>query len=68
MARHDIPTLFIRGEQTPAFFQAGLDEYEACLPPHASVTVSGASHFVHLDQPAEYNRAIMNFFDQISER
>ena len=68
MARHDIPTLFIRGEQTPAFFQAGLDEYEACLPPHASVTVSGASPFVHLDQPAEYNRAIMNFFDQISER
>lgn len=68
MARHAIPILFIRGEQTPGFFQAALDEYEACLPPHASVTISGASHFVHLDQPAEYNRAIMDFFDGLPGR
>jgi pimeloyl-ACP methyl ester carboxylesterase len=33
-----------------------------------SVTVSDAAHFVHLDQPAEFNRAIMAFFEQIDRR
>ena len=68
MARHAIPILFIRGERTPDFFQTALDEYEACLPPHESVTVPGAAHFVHIDQAAEYNRAIMEFFEKLSAR
>jgi pimeloyl-ACP methyl ester carboxylesterase len=32
------------------------------------VTVPGASHFVHIDQADDYNRAMIAFFDQIGER
>jgi pimeloyl-ACP methyl ester carboxylesterase len=68
VSQSDLPILFVRGEQTPSFLQAELDEYEACTPLTDSVTVSDAAHFVHLDQPAEFNRAIMAFFEQIDRR
>jgi pimeloyl-ACP methyl ester carboxylesterase len=65
MTQNDIPILFVRGNQTPAYFQAGHDEYEACLPIQESVTVEGAAHWVHLDRPAEVNRVILDFVDRL---
>lgn len=59
--RLSMPILFIRGAETPAHFQAKLDEHERCLREHETVTIPGASHSVHVDRPAEYNRAVLEF-------
>jgi pimeloyl-ACP methyl ester carboxylesterase len=64
IARLSMPILFVRGEATPAHFQAKLDEHQACLPEHETVTISGASHSVHIDRPPAYNRAVLGFIDR----
>lgn len=56
-----MPILFVRGAQTPAWLQGMLDAYEACLPLHETARIAGAAHMVHLEQPADYNRAVLDF-------
>jgi pimeloyl-ACP methyl ester carboxylesterase len=55
---------FIRGETTPEHMQHGFDEYANCLPAHETVVIVGASHMVHLDNPSEFNAALLQFLDQ----
>jgi pimeloyl-ACP methyl ester carboxylesterase len=68
LGKLDLPILVVRGEDTPAFFQAGLDYYEHCLPPHDTEFFSDATHMAHFENPDDYNRAVMAFFDRIQER
>jgi pimeloyl-ACP methyl ester carboxylesterase len=58
-----VPVLFIRGANTPAAFQVGLDHHEECLPEHERVVLPHATHWGHLDTPDEFNRAVLNFVD-----
>ena len=51
------PVLYIRGEISPRRDSP----FEACLPPHDSVTISDASHGVHTDNPREFNVAVGGF-------
>jgi len=67
VARLPMPILFIRGAETPAHFQAKLDEHEACLPEHQSLAISGAAHSVHMDRPEAYNRAVLEFIGDHEE-
>lgn len=52
-----VPVLYISGEISP---MRG-SPLEACLPQRASVTISGASHGTHSDNPREFNEAIRAF-------
>jgi pimeloyl-ACP methyl ester carboxylesterase len=61
VARLPMPILFIRGADTPAYFQASLDGHEDCLPEPEVLTVGGAAHMVHMDQPEAHNRAVLDF-------
>jgi pimeloyl-ACP methyl ester carboxylesterase len=59
-----VPVLFVRGANTPAALQLGLDHHESCLPRHESVVLPHASHWGHLDAPEEFNRAVLEFVDR----
>ena len=51
------PVLYIQGAISPRRDSP----FEACLPPHDSVTISDASHGVHTDSPGEFNEAVRAF-------
>jgi pimeloyl-ACP methyl ester carboxylesterase len=51
------PVLYIQGEISPL----RESPFEACLPPHDSVTISNASHGVHFDNPRQFNEAVRDF-------
>lgn len=58
-----VPVLFIRGANTPAALQVGLDRHEKCLPPHERVILPHATHWGHLDNPDAFNKAVLNFIE-----
>lgn len=58
------PTLFIRGANTPAALQVGLDHYEECLPKHGRLVLPHATHWGHLDDPEDFNRAVLDFIEK----
>jgi pimeloyl-ACP methyl ester carboxylesterase len=55
------PTLLLCGSKSPAFLRHVADRLEALLPDVERVTIPGASHLVHEDQPAAANAAIVDF-------
>ncbi len=57
----DFPILFVRGEDTPAFFSAGMDYYEGCLSDHETAFIADATHMVHFENPEAYNAAVRSF-------
>lgn len=61
VGRISVPVLFLRGGDTPDFFQEGLDHHETCLPPHKTVPIPDASHLTHFDAPQAYNEALLSF-------
>jgi pimeloyl-ACP methyl ester carboxylesterase len=54
------PVLYIQGEISPRRDSP----FEECLPLHDSVTISEASHGVHIDKPREFNRAVRGFISR----
>jgi pimeloyl-ACP methyl ester carboxylesterase len=54
-------TLMIRGDSSPKFVQMFLDATEASLPTMERVVVPGATHYVHTDNPRDFNRAVLVF-------
>jgi non-heme chloroperoxidase len=55
------PTLVVRGERTPRLFSAMNDEVGRCIAGSKPVTISKASHMMSSDNPAEFDRAVMDF-------
>lgn len=61
-----MPILFVRGAETSAFGQSGLDHYQRCLPPHETAVIEGVTHNAHLDAPDAFNAAVMDFIGRHS--
>jgi pimeloyl-ACP methyl ester carboxylesterase len=59
-----VPTLLIRGERTPRFFTATNAAVSKCIAGSKAVTITKASHAMSLDNPMEFNRAVMGFIGQ----
>ena len=55
------PTLLVDGNRGPAVFSRLLDALEELLPHAERVTIPGASHLVHEDQPAAFHAAVDAF-------
>lgn len=64
LGKLDFPILMVRGADTPAFFAAGQDYYEGCLPQHDTVVIPNATHMVHFENPEAYNAALKAFLDK----
>lgn len=55
------PTLVVRGERTPRIFSATNDEVARCIAGSKLVVIPKASHVMSYDNPAEFNRAVLDF-------
>ncbi|HXF96341.1 MAG TPA: alpha/beta hydrolase [Gemmatimonadales bacterium] len=55
------PVLLVRGERSPRFLRLALEELARCLPHEEAVTIPGAGHTPHADQPAAYNALVLAF-------
>jgi non-heme chloroperoxidase len=61
-ARHiEAPVLLVTGGASPAFFKAIDERLAGCLPSVDAVTVPGAAHAVHAQQPARFNEMLVAF-------
>jgi pimeloyl-ACP methyl ester carboxylesterase len=56
-----VPTLVVRGERTPRTFSAVTDEVARCIAGSKLVAIPNASHAMSYDNPAEFNRAVLDF-------
>jgi non-heme chloroperoxidase len=59
--RLGVPTLLVGGDASPRLFPLMLNGLHACLRTVERVTIPRASHFVHLDNPVDFNRAVLEF-------
>ncbi|HTP13133.1 MAG TPA: alpha/beta hydrolase [Bacteroidota bacterium] len=59
--RIQTPTLLIGGMQSPAMFHRIADELARCLPNCERATVPDASHAIHNQNAAFYNRVVLDF-------
>ncbi len=59
--RIQVPTLVIRGERTPRFFTATNAAVSRCIAGSKALTITNASHAMSIDNPVEFNRAVVAF-------
>jgi pimeloyl-ACP methyl ester carboxylesterase len=59
-----VPTLIVRGERTPRFFTAINAAVSECISGSRALIIPKASHAMSLDNPTEFNRAVMGFIGQ----
>lgn len=56
------PVLLCKGELSPQVFHMITDDLARCLPAaRPTVVILGASHAMHVGNPAVYNRAVLDF-------
>jgi pimeloyl-ACP methyl ester carboxylesterase len=55
------PALLVIGADTPPHNRAMMRGVQRCVPGIETVAVAGASHNVHVDNPAEFSRAVLDF-------
>jgi pimeloyl-ACP methyl ester carboxylesterase len=53
--------LLLGGAMSPPIFAPILEELERCLPRAGRCTVPAASHSLHMENPAAYNAAVLDF-------
>ena len=59
-----VPILFIRGENSPAQFQASAAGWKRCVARIEEAVLSGSSHGLQLENPDGYNRLVLDFLSQ----
>jgi pimeloyl-ACP methyl ester carboxylesterase len=55
------PALLLIGTATPSHNRAMMEGVQSCVPGIETVEIPGASHNVHIDNPAEFSRAVLDF-------
>jgi pimeloyl-ACP methyl ester carboxylesterase len=57
----EVPVLVVLGERSPAYIARQLGGLLECLREARTVTVPGASHGIHYEQPEAFNRPVFDF-------
>ncbi|SFH05992.1 alpha/beta fold hydrolase [Pontibacter chinhatensis] len=60
----EAPTLLITGDSSPRFLILITEELEKCLPNKERVILSHASHEMEMDNPQEFNAAVLQFIQK----
>jgi pimeloyl-ACP methyl ester carboxylesterase len=55
------PTIVVRGERTPRIFSRINDEVGRCIAGSKLVVIPRASHPMSYENPADFNRAVLDF-------
>jgi pimeloyl-ACP methyl ester carboxylesterase len=61
LGRVKVPTLLIRGQRTPEIFAKTNDAVGRCMPGSRSVVIPNAAHTMSYDNPAAFNRTVLEF-------
>lgn len=56
-----MPVLLVGSDKGPRIFASILNEVERCLPSNARVTIPNAAHPMNRDNPAAFDRALIDF-------
>jgi pimeloyl-ACP methyl ester carboxylesterase len=56
-----VPTLIIRGDRDNPAYITLTDKISRGIKNSRTKIISGGTHFIHLDKPQEFNRAVMEF-------
>lgn len=59
-----MPVLLVGGERGPEFLALTMDAAEKHLPGVSRVTISNAGHRMNIDNPDEFNKALVTFLSQ----
>lgn len=57
-----VPVLLVTGRDSPAFLTRFIDRLERLLPDIRRVTIGGASHYMHEDNPDAFNQEVVEFW------
>lgn len=63
-----MPVLLMGGEKAVGVLTDILNEAQKCLPSAQRVTIPNAAHRMNRDNPAAFNRALVEFFTAMSRR
>jgi pimeloyl-ACP methyl ester carboxylesterase len=63
-----VPVLLLEGEMSPPMFGLITDELARVLPTAERITIPGASHGMHAQNPAAYNDAVSAFLARQDRR
>ena len=63
-----VPTLVLSGERDHPDARANYDRAAKTIPHAQRAVVPDAAHLVNVDQPAEYNRIVLDFLSGLSKR
>lgn len=65
LRRISVPTLLLGGERSPALMRLLTDRLQELLPHAERVTIPGASHDAHVDNPSAVTDAIVTFLGRL---
>lgn len=60
-AQLQIPTLLVKGSDSPRFFHAIVDQLDRILPLSRQEVVANTSHDVHQQNPEAFHKRVMEF-------
>jgi pimeloyl-ACP methyl ester carboxylesterase len=63
-----VPTLLVRGSNSPRFFGTIVDRLMQCLPNVQQMVLRDATHFLHWDAPDEFNAGVQRFLADHTDR
>jgi pimeloyl-ACP methyl ester carboxylesterase len=63
-----VPTLLVRGSDSPRFFRTIVDRLMQCLPNAQQLVLRDATHFLHWDAPDEFNAVVQRFLADHTHR
>lgn len=61
----DRPVLLVTGNRSPVLFHHLIDRLKEILPDARCATIDGASHIMHEDNAAEFNREVLAFLAEV---
>lgn len=59
-----VPVLLVKGDRTPVFFTAIIDELDRCLNKKELATLPNSSHGLEFENPVEFNKIVLGFIDK----
>ena len=60
-----VPTLLVKGEQSPKLFHNIIDILAGCLPNNEQATIPGESHELgRMEKPEVFNRIVLEFLSK----
>lgn len=64
-ARIDVPTLLLRGENSPQMYTLINEELARCLQMSDGALVPGAAHVLHNHNPEQHNSLVLSFLNKL---